>query len=97
MKPTTTIEAATMDPSTVTRATRLVQVIEAGSDEMVSQENCHQTLRSRILPVTQVKVEGEVIEVTSQLDTQISVQCIDDVTALDVFVDARESGVPARF
>ena len=93
MKPTTTIEGAIMDPSTVNRAARLAQMIEAGSVSVPVQVRIVTDAGRHILPVTKVKVEGGVIEVTSQLDSQISVQCFDDLTALDVFVDANRKPV----
>ena len=90
---TTTIEATTMDSSTVVRATRLAQMIEAGSVLVPVQVRIVTPAGRQLLPVTNIKVESGVIEVTSQLESKVSVQCFDDATALDVFVDANRKPV----
>lgn len=93
MNLTPTIEATTMNPSTINRATRLAKMIEAGSVSVPVQVRIVTKAGRQILPVTKVKIGGGVIEVTSRLDSQMSVQCFDDVTALDVFVDANRKPV----
>jgi hypothetical protein len=93
MNLTPTIEDTTMNPSTVNRAARLAKMIEAGSVSVPVQVRIVTKAGRQILPVTKVKIGGGVIEVTSQLDSQMSVQCFDDVTAIDVFVDSNRKPV----
>lgn len=88
MKLTTTIEATTMISSAADRAARLAQMIQAESVSVPVQVRIITKTSRQLLPVTNVKVAGGVVEVTSQAGHKLSVRSFNNVVAFEAFVDA---------